>query len=41
MILYVNGDSHTAGAEAVNSHAFADDDPAYKHLGRLPHPDNL
>ena len=41
MILYVNGDSHTAGAEAVNSFAFANDDPQYKYLGRVPHPDNL
>ena len=41
MILYVNGDSHTAGAEAVNSFAFANDDPQYKYLGRSPHPDNL
>jgi len=41
LILYVNGDSHSAGAEAVNSFAFANDDPQYKHLGRLPHPDNL
>lgn len=41
MILYVNGDSHSAGAEAVNSYAFAEDDPAYKTLKRLPHPDNL
>lgn len=41
MILYVNGDSHTAGAEAVNLHAFAEDDPDYNYLGRRPHPDNL
>jgi len=41
MILYVNGDSHTAGAEAVNPHAFAEDDGNLAHLGRLPHPDNL
>lgn len=41
MILYVNGDSHTAGAEAVNSHAFAHDDPYLGHLGRIPHPDNI
>jgi hypothetical protein len=41
MMLYVNGDSHTAGAEAVNSHAFAEDDPALFYLGRAPHPDNL
>jgi len=41
MILYVNGDSHTAAAEAVNPHAFAEDDGRYAHLRRLPHPDNL
>jgi len=41
MMLYVNGDSHTAGAEAVNAHAFAEDDPALFYLGRAPHPENL
>jgi len=41
MILYVNGDSHAAAAEAVNPHAFAEDDPKLAHLKRLPHPDNL
>ena len=41
MILYVNGDSHTTAAEAVNPHAFAEDDKNLVHLGRLPHPDNL
>lgn len=41
MILYVNGDSNTAAAEAVNSFAFAEDDPLYHSLGRQPHPDNL
>lgn len=41
MMLYVNGDSHTAGAEAVNPCAFAEDDPALYYLGRLPHPENL
>ena len=41
MILYVNGDSHTAAAEAVNPHAFAEDDPAMTQLGRTPHPNNL
>lgn len=41
MILYVNGDSNSAGAEAVNSYAFAEDDPLYWALGRQPHPDNL
>ena len=41
MILYVNGDSHTAAAEAVNQYAFAHDDPALYYLGRIPHPENL
>jgi hypothetical protein len=41
MILYVNGDSHTAAAEAVNQHAFAEDDAALFYLGRAPHPANL
>lgn len=41
MILYVNGDSHTAAAEAVNPHAFAEDDGQYWYLKRHPHPDNL
>jgi len=41
VILYVNGDSHTAAAEAVNQHAFAEDDPALNYLHRLPHPANL
>lgn len=41
MKLYVNGDSHTAGAEAVNSYAFAEDDGNLGYLGRLPHPENL
>lgn len=41
MILYVNGCSHTAAAEAAVVHAFAEDDPQYHHLGRKPHPANL
>ena len=41
MMLYVNGDSHTAAAEAVNLHAFAEDDAQYFYLGRAPHPDNI
>jgi hypothetical protein len=40
-ILYVNGDSHTAAAEAVNTYAFAGDDGRLEYLSRLPHPDNL
>ena len=41
MILFVNGDSHTAAAEAVNPHAFAEDDADLTYLGRTPHPANL
>lgn len=41
MILYVNGDSHTAAAEAVNPHAFACDDGQLFYMGRAPHPENL
>lgn len=40
-VLYVNGDSHTAAAEAMNNHAFAMDDGALFYLGRRPHPANL
>lgn len=40
MILYANGDSHTAGAEAVNTFAFAEDDPRLFYMGRAPHPEN-
>lgn len=39
-ILYVNGDSHSAGAEAVNPYCFAEDDPLLWAMGRKPHPDN-
>jgi len=41
LILYVNGDSHTAAAEAVNPHSWAMDDPNLFFMGRAPHPDNL
>jgi hypothetical protein len=41
MILYVNGDSHTAAAEAVNPYGWACDDHRYFYLGRNAHPDNL
>lgn len=41
MILYVNGDSHTAAAEAANNHAFAMDDGSLFYMGRAPHPENL
>lgn len=41
MLLYLNGDSHTAAAEAANPHAFAIDDGDLWYMGRQPHPDNL
>jgi len=41
MILYVNGDSHSAAAECVNPHAWACDDGLYWGMGQQPHPDNL
>jgi hypothetical protein len=40
MKIYVNGDSHAAAAEAVNPHAFAEDDSQYFYMGRAPHPEN-
>lgn len=40
MILYVNGDSHAAAAEAVNTHAWAKDDGLYWGLDQQAHPDN-
>ena len=40
MKLYVNGDSHAAAAEAVNQHAFAEDDASLNYMGRSPHPAN-
>ena len=40
MIFYVNGDSHSAAAEAMNTYCFAEDDPLYHSLGRQPHPEN-
>ena len=35
-MIYVNGDSHCAGAEIINDFAFAEDDPNYTALGRRP-----
>ena len=40
MILYINGDSNAAGAEATNTYSFAEDDDRYISLGRRPHPSN-
>ena len=40
-MIYVNGDSHSAGAEIINGYCFANDDPRYLTYGRQPHPDAL
>lgn len=40
MVVYVNGDSHAAAAEAVVPHGWAEDDPFFYGLGRRPHPEN-
>ena len=40
-LLYVNGDSHSAGAEIAGPWCFAEDDSRHGKLGRVPHPDNL
>ena len=41
MILYVNGCSHTAAAEAAVTHAWACDDGQLWKMGTEPHPANL
>ena len=40
-MIYVNGDSHCAGAEAINDYCFAQDDPRYLAWGSRAHPDNI
>ena len=40
-MIYVNGDSHSAGAEIVNSYCFAQDDPRYLAWGKRPHPEAI
>lgn len=40
MIIYVNGDSHSAAAEALVPYSWAQDDELYYGLGKRPHPDN-
>lgn len=41
MILYINGCSHSAAAEAAVPHAWAIDDGQYWNRGTEPHPANL
>ena len=40
-MIYINGDSHSAGAEIINDYCFANDDRRYTALGRRPHPENI
>lgn len=40
MLIYVNGDSHAAAAEAAVPHGWAEDDPFFTGLGKRPHPEN-
>jgi hypothetical protein len=39
-MIYINGDSHSAGAELVKDYCFAEDDPRYGAWGRRPHPES-
>jgi hypothetical protein len=40
-VIYVNGDSHSAGAELINDYCFAEDDPRYLAYGRRAHPEAI
>lgn len=40
-MIYINGDSHSAGAEIINDYCFAEDDRRFTALGRRPHPENI
>ena len=40
-MIYVNGDSHSAGAELVNNYCFAEDDLRYLAYGRRAHPEAI
>ena len=40
MILYVNGDSHAAGTDALFSYGWAEDDSQFQDKGKNPHPYN-
>jgi len=40
-VIYVNGDSHSAGAELVNDYCFAEDDLRYLAYGRRAHPEAI
>jgi len=38
-VIYVNGDSHSAGADIIPGFCFAQDDPRYLAYGRRAHPE--
>ena len=40
-MIYINGDSHSAGAELVQDYCFAEDDPRYLAWGRRAHPEAI
>jgi len=40
-VIYVNGDSHSAGAELINGYCFAADDRRYVAWGSRAHPDAI
>lgn len=40
-MIYINGDSHSAGAELVQDYCFAEDDPRYIAYGRRAHPEAI
>ena len=40
-MIYINGDSHSAGAELVQDYCFAEDDPRYIAWGRRAHPEAI
>ena len=40
-MIYVNGDSHSAGADIIPGICFADDDPRFLAYGRRPHPEAI
>jgi len=40
-VIYINGDSHSAGAECIKDYCFADDDNRFTALGRRAHPENI
>ena len=40
-MIYVNGDSHSAGAGIINGYCFAEEDPKYLAYGRRAHPEAI